>query len=86
MLIPEIEFELDGPEGLFAYIEKRVREQGHIIIVIAEGSCYVAEEDDSPETYYSMDGHSLNDIGNWLVEKVEKNFFRISDLQPFSMK
>ncbi|KAG5529253.1 hypothetical protein RHGRI_029825 [Rhododendron griersonianum] len=36
-LIPESPFYLKGPGGLIDYIEKRLEENGHMVIVIAEG-------------------------------------------------
>lgn len=38
VLIPEVDFELDGPGGLLALIEKRVSESGSAVIVLAEGA------------------------------------------------
>ncbi|KAG5529254.1 hypothetical protein RHGRI_029825 [Rhododendron griersonianum] len=37
-LIPESPFYLKGPGGLIDYIEKRLEENGHMVIVIAEGA------------------------------------------------
>ncbi|KAF7150012.1 hypothetical protein RHSIM_Rhsim02G0109700 [Rhododendron simsii] len=37
-LIPESPFYLKGPGGLFDYIEKRPEENGHMVIVIADGA------------------------------------------------
>ncbi|KAG8380038.1 hypothetical protein BUALT_Bualt07G0152000 [Buddleja alternifolia] len=37
-LIPESPFYLEGPGGLFEYIRKRLKENGHMVIVIAEGA------------------------------------------------
>ncbi|KAM7251581.1 hypothetical protein ACFE04_023464 [Oxalis oulophora] len=37
-LILESPFYLEGPGGLFDYIEKRLKENGHMVIVIAEGA------------------------------------------------
>ncbi|KAI5383554.1 hypothetical protein KIW84_070798 [Lathyrus oleraceus] len=37
-LIPESPFYLEGPGGVLEFIEKRLREQGHTVIVIAEGA------------------------------------------------
>ncbi|KAG5106374.1 hypothetical protein JHK82_043344 [Glycine max] len=37
-LIPESPFYLEGPGGLYEYIEKRLKENGHMVIVIAEGA------------------------------------------------
>lgn len=37
-LIPEIEFELEGDNGLFQYIRQCLGEKGHMVIVVAEGA------------------------------------------------
>jgi 6-phosphofructokinase 1 len=36
-LLPEVSFELDGPHGLLAALERRLTERGHALIVVAEG-------------------------------------------------
>jgi 6-phosphofructokinase 1 len=38
VLIPEVPFGLDGPDGLLAYVHRRVIERGHAVIVVAEGA------------------------------------------------
>ena len=38
VLIPEVPFELDGPSGLLAYIERRLSRRNHAVIVVAEGA------------------------------------------------
>ncbi|KAF6142910.1 hypothetical protein GIB67_003866 [Kingdonia uniflora] len=37
-LIPESPFYLEGPGGLFEFIEQRLKENGHMVIVLAEGA------------------------------------------------
>ena len=37
-LIPESPFYLEGPDGLFEFIEKRLKKNGDIVIVTAEGA------------------------------------------------
>ncbi|KAM6601552.1 hypothetical protein CsatA_021161 [Cannabis sativa] len=37
-LIPESPFYLEGPGGLFEYIKRRLQENGHMVIVVAEGA------------------------------------------------
>jgi 6-phosphofructokinase 1 len=37
-LIPEVEFELDGPQGFFNALEKRLADKHHAVIVVAEGA------------------------------------------------
>lgn len=37
-LVPEVPFELDGPNGLLAALEERLPRRGHAVIVVAEGA------------------------------------------------
>ena len=37
-LVPEIPFPLDGEQGFLAALERRMRERGHAVIVVAEGA------------------------------------------------
>ena len=36
-LIPESPFYLEGEGGLYEFVEKRLKENGHMVIVVAEG-------------------------------------------------
>ncbi len=36
-LVPEVPFRLDGDTGLLAYLERRLAERGHAVVVLAEG-------------------------------------------------
>jgi 6-phosphofructokinase 1 len=38
VLIPEVPFQLEGENGLFALVKKRLSERGHAVIVVAEGA------------------------------------------------
>ncbi len=38
VLIPEVDFDLEGPKGLLARVEDRLRERQHAVIVVAEGA------------------------------------------------
>ncbi|GAB2228048.1 hypothetical protein Droror1_Dr00009877 [Drosera rotundifolia] len=74
-LIPESPFYLEGPGGLFEYIEKRLKENGHIVIVIAEG----AGQDLISESMSSMQldasgNRLLQDNGLWLTQKIKNHF------------
>ena len=37
-LIPEVHFELEGPDGVYESIIERCKHKGHCVIVIAEGA------------------------------------------------
>jgi len=38
VLIPEVDFDLDGPQGLLASLEARLTQRRHAVIVVAEGA------------------------------------------------
>ncbi|MEM7657284.1 MAG: ATP-dependent 6-phosphofructokinase [Bacteroidota bacterium] len=38
VLVPEFEFDLEGPKGLFSIVRKRLEEKHHCVIVVAEGA------------------------------------------------
>ena len=37
-LIPEVNFALNGDQGLFAYLETLLEQKGHLVICMAEGA------------------------------------------------
>jgi 6-phosphofructokinase len=37
-LVPEFQFDLEGPRGLLEYIVKRLKAKRHCVIVVAEGA------------------------------------------------
>jgi 6-phosphofructokinase 1 len=55
VLIPEVEFDLDGPKGLLAAIEARLAHRGHAVIVAAEGA---------GQKYFQEDKQDLDASGN----------------------
>ncbi|RDX81417.1 ATP-dependent 6-phosphofructokinase 3 [Mucuna pruriens] len=75
-LIPESPFYLEGPGGLLEFIEKRLKEQGHMVIVVAEG----AGQDllsGNPSIVNKQDASSdkvLQDVGLWLPQKIKDHF------------
>ncbi|TQD82582.1 hypothetical protein C1H46_031855 [Malus baccata] len=77
-LIPESPFYLEGKGGLFEYIEKRLKENGHMVIVIAEG----AGQDLLSESLQSMNqqdasgNKQLKDVGLWISERIKSHFGR----------
>lgn len=71
VLIPEVEFDLDGDNGLLIHLEKRLLSRRHAVIIVAEGA---------GQNYVSAEGKDasgnkkLGDIGMFLKEKI-KNYF-----------
>lgn len=72
-LIPESPFYLEGQGGLFEFIEQRLKENGHMVIVLAEGAGqeYVAESVHAVGEEDASGNRLLLDIGPWLSQKIK---------------
>ena len=78
VLIPEVPFDLEGEKGLFKAVEKRLRDQAHCVILVAEGA---------GQEYLRQDGHPVDtdasgnlrllDIGIFLKTTLEGYFRKI---------
>ncbi|CAM8938185.1 unnamed protein product [Rhodiola kirilowii] len=75
-LIPESPFYLEGPGGLFKYIEKRLKENGHMVIVIAEGAGQelISESTHSTDQKDASGNKLLSDVGLWLSQQIKDHF------------
>lgn len=72
-MIPESPFYLEGQGGLFEFIEQRLKENGHIVIVLAEGAgqeC-VARSLHAVSEKDASGNRLLLDVGLWLTQKVK---------------
>ena len=73
VLIPEVDFDLDGPNGLLSAIEKRLADRGHAVIVAAEGAGQKFFDDEKTE--HDASGNiKLKDIGLYLKEAIISYF------------
>jgi len=72
-LIPESPFFLEGKGGLFEFIEERLKENRHMVIVIAEGAGqdYVAQSMRASETKDASGNRLLLDVGLWLTQQIK---------------
>jgi 6-phosphofructokinase 1 len=85
VLIPEVNFDLYGENGLFECLKKRLSERRHAVIVIAEGAGqeYLIEKDKNIQ--YDASGNiKLKDIGLYLKEKIGDYFKK--DNYDYSLK
>ncbi|URD94631.1 Phosphofructokinase [Musa troglodytarum] len=86
-LIPESPFYLEGKGGLYEFIERRLKENGHMVIVVAEG----AGQDLIAESMKSMDHEDasgnklLLDVGLWLSQGI-KNYFTSRQKMTINLK
>ncbi|XP_078149862.1 ATP-dependent 6-phosphofructokinase 6-like [Carex rostrata] len=74
-LIPESPFYLEGEGGLLEFIEKRLKENGHMVIVAAEGAGQDLIADSLRNTDHDASGNKvLLDVGLWLSQKIKEHF------------
>lgn len=75
-LIPESPFYLEGPGGLFEYIEKRLKENGHMVIVMAEGAGQelLSESMSYADRQDASGNKLLQDVGLWISQKIRDHF------------
>lgn len=79
-LIPESPFYLDGEGGLLQYIEKRLKENKHMVIVVAEGAGQdlIAKSIAKSDQQDASGNKLLLDIGLWLTHKIKVHNQNIS--------
>lgn len=75
-LIPESPFYLEGQGGLLEYIERRLKENGHMVIVVAEGAGQdlIAASIRGMHNEDASGNKLLLDIGLWLSQKIKDHF------------
>jgi 6-phosphofructokinase 1 len=77
-LVPEIVIELDGDKGCLPFLMKRVRENGHAVVVVAEGA---GEELLGKNTVTDASGNKvLPAIGEFLKKEIIK-YFKVHDME-----
>jgi 6-phosphofructokinase 1 len=69
VLVPESPFALEGPNGLYEVLERRLQKQGHAVIVVAEGA---GQElfDENDVSRDASGNRKLNDIGRFLGDRL----------------
>lgn len=72
VLVPEVDFDIDGPQGLLASLESRLSDRGHAVIVVAEGA---------GQKFFDASGQKdpsgnvkLQDVGTFLKERIVAHF------------
>jgi 6-phosphofructokinase 1 len=72
VLIPEVDFGLDGPNGLLTILERRVVERGNAVIVLAEGAGqHLLPASDRTD---ASGNAVLGDIAAFLRQEITKTF------------
>jgi 6-phosphofructokinase 1 len=72
VLIPEVPFEIDGPNGLLRHLEDRITRRSHAVVVVAEGA---GQEFLATEGGKDASGNpKLGDIGVYLRDRITEHF------------
>lgn len=68
VLVPEVPFQLEGKNGLFAALDKRLSIKDHAVILVAEGAGQNLLEDSNATD--ASGNKKLGDIGPYLAERI----------------
>ncbi|XP_047342012.1 ATP-dependent 6-phosphofructokinase 6-like [Impatiens glandulifera] len=87
-LIPESPFYLEGKGGMFEFVEKRLIENGHMVIVIAEGAGQelVSESLQSVEQKDASGNKLLQDVGLWISHNIKEHFAKDKKKMNITLK
>ena len=72
VLLPEMDFELEGKNGFLNLLKQRLEERHHTLIVVAEGAGQQLFEGDQGKD--ASGNVKLNDIGLYLKHKISERF------------
>ncbi|MDR0550911.1 MAG: ATP-dependent 6-phosphofructokinase [Spirochaetaceae bacterium] len=76
VLIPEVPFDLEGPNGFFEHLEKRLRRRKHAVIVLAEGCL---QDELAQNSGFDAGGNKkIVDVGLYLRERIEEHFKKLN--------
>jgi 6-phosphofructokinase 1 len=73
VLIPEVDIDLEGPNGFLTSLEKRLQQREHAVVLVAEGAGQRFFDDDTKETDESGNVR-LKDIGIYLKDAITSYF------------
>jgi len=77
VLIPELDFDLEGPEGFFEALKKRLENRKHAVVIIAEGAGQhlIQKEQNERDASGNI---KLLDIGTFLRDRIKAYFKKIN--------
>ncbi|WP_369055224.1 MULTISPECIES: ATP-dependent 6-phosphofructokinase [Kineococcus] len=74
VLIPEVPFVLDGPGGFLEHLRRKVSEQGHALVVAAEGAGQELFDDIEDQGRDASGNKKLQDVGRLLRQRITEDF------------
>ncbi|GAB2298997.1 phosphofructokinase beta-subunit [Dionaea muscipula] len=86
-LIPENEFYLEGKGGLFEFLEQQLKDNGHAVVVVAEGAGQELIPRTEEQQQRDESGNPvLLDVGSWLKSELNKWWKRDHPNELFTVK
>ncbi|KAK6265151.1 Phosphofructokinase domain - like 4 [Theobroma cacao] len=87
-LIPETEFYLEAKGGLFEFLEQRLKERGHAVLVVAEGAGQdlIPRSDAQKEERDESGNLVFLDVGAWVNSELKKWWARDHPDELFTVK
>ncbi|KFK31346.1 hypothetical protein AALP_AA6G100300 [Arabis alpina] len=87
-LIPEMSFYLEGKGGLFEFLEQRLKERGHAVLVVAEGAGQeMIPRTESQKQEQDESGNAVFlDVGVWLKSALNEWWKRDHPGELFTVK
>ncbi|WOH16256.1 hypothetical protein DCAR_0935806 [Daucus carota subsp. sativus] len=87
-LIPENEFYLEGKGGLFDFLDNRLKENSHAVLVVAEGAgqALIPRTDAEKEEKDESGNPVFLDVGVWLKSELKKWWNRDHPGELFTVK
>ncbi|KAM5588976.1 ATP-dependent 6-phosphofructokinase 2 [Rosa sericea] len=87
-LIPETEFYLEGKGGLFEFLEQQLRENGHAVLVVAEGAGQdIIPRNEAQKQERDESGNPVFlDVGQWLKSELKNWWSRDHPNELFTVK
>jgi 6-phosphofructokinase 1 len=81
ILVPEVPFDLDGPNGFLEHLKKRLLRRGHAVVCVAEGAGQDLMEKDAASRRTDKSGNVvLDEIGFYLKDAI-KDFFKSEGIE-----
>lgn len=87
-LIPETKFYLEGKGGLFEFLEQQLIENGHVVLVVAEGAGQdmIPRTDAQKEERDESGNPVFLDVGGWLKSELNSWWKRTHPDELFTVK
>lgn len=84
VLIPEVPFDIEGPNGLLEHLRKRLLRRQHAVILVSEGAGQHLFDDSEPVKTDASGNKRLRDIGVYLRERITAYFKELN--MPMDLK